>query len=104
MKFLKLRQVKNFIISFFFLKILEEAHVLEDSLDYFSHLLHSLMIETGFRVVNNGHEWKKSDSNSYNFVYNFEQSDATCSINIHKIGPVTVIVGLCFQYILLTLI
>ena len=70
-------------------------------LDYFSLLIHSLMIETGFTVVNNCQEWKKLNSNSYNFVYRFEQSVATCSINIHKLGPVTVITGMFYHSIVL---
>ena len=57
------------------------------------------MIETGFTIVNNYQEWKKLDSNSYNFVYNFEQSVATCSVSIHKLGPVTVITGLFYHFL-----
>ena len=73
------------------LSILEQhRHLLVELLDYFALLMHSLMIETGFEVTNQ--DWKRSSS--YSFQYKIRGNELNyCSLNVHKIGPVTTAIG-----------
>ena len=74
-----------------FLSILEQnRHLLMELMDYFALLLHSLMIETGFEATNQ--DWKHSSS--YSFQYKIRGNELKyCSLNVHKIGPVTTAIG-----------
>jgi len=67
---------------------------LVDSWDYFSILLHAFMLETGFKIRNDGHQKK---SNCLSFQYELasqEKSLAHCSVNVQRIvGPITKVIG-----------
>ena len=80
-------------------KILEDqGNNLSEPLDYFAILLHSLMIETNFEVMNHQSTWKKGQS--YGFEYkipNQMDPENHCSLRIHQIGPVISIIGEIFS-------
>ena len=82
------------------LQVIEQGtHLLKDLHDYFALLLHSLMIETGFEAMNQ--DWKLGSS--YSFKYKIKNDSNTrphCSLNIHKIGPVTQIIGKILEILL----
>ena len=73
--------------------ILEEnMSYLDTPWDIFSFLLHALMLETGFKSTSAN--FKKQTS--YGFEYKLEEStenSAFCSMNIHKMGPLTTVIG-----------
>ena len=75
--------------------VLEEYdESLVDSWDYFSILLHAFMLETGFKVRNDGHQKR---SNCLSFQYELEGQEkclAHCSMNVQRIvGPITKVIG-----------
>jgi len=72
----------------------ENTESLVNSWDYFSFLLHSLMLETGFKIRDDGHK-KRSDCHSFQYeLANQEKSLAHCSMNVQKIvGPISKIIG-----------
>ena len=72
----------------------DQGNNLSETLDYFAILLHSLMIETNFEVINQQSTWKKG--HSYEFKYKIQNQmnpENHCSLKIHQIGPVLSIIG-----------
>lgn len=67
----------------------DNRNLLESSWDYFVILLHALMLEVGFEPSSIE---KKSKSYSFQYVTKNDQ-DHKCSLNVHRIGPITSIIG-----------
>ena len=69
----------------------ENTESLINSFDYFSILLHSFMLETGFKIRDKDGHQKKSDCHSFQYeLANQEKSLAYCSMNVQKIvGTIT---------------
>ena len=72
----------------------EKTEFLVNSWDYFSILLHSLMLETGFKLRDDNSHQKTSSCHSFQYVLaNEERNLAHCSMNVQKIVGTIIKVG-----------